>query len=68
MSITHDRPEGEAPWYLLKSSILMITVTILAIVGLAFDVVSRPDAPASGYRIIENGVISGGDRSETERR
>ncbi|MFZ3584869.1 hypothetical protein ACOI1H_22350 [Loktanella sp. DJP18] len=62
MSITHDRPEGDVPWYLLRSSILMITMTILAIAGIALDHVTQADAPATGYRTFENRAVTQGGR------
>lgn len=62
MSITHDRPEGDVPWYLLRSSILMITMTILATVGIALDHVTQADAPAPAYRTFENRAVTPGGR------
>ena len=60
MSIIDDRPRGDVPWYRLKSSILMFTVTIVAVLGILLDPASR-DVPASaGYRIVDNGTISTG--------
>ena len=67
MSIAHERPEGEVPWYLLKSSILMISVTVLAILAIAFDYTTRDPVPAGGYRIVDNGTIVNGGGPEIHR-
>lgn len=60
MSIIDQRPAANVPWYRLKSSIVMITVSILAVLGILFDPAAQDIAPASGYRIVENGTITNG--------
>ena len=64
MSITDHRPAGDIPWYRLKSSIVMITVTILAVLALLLDPASDDILPASSYRIVDNGTIMNGTPSQ----
>ena len=65
MSITDHRPAGEVPWYRLKSSIVMITVTVLAVLGLLLDPASDDIVPAASYRIVDNGTIMNGSAPQT---
>ena len=60
MSIADHRPAGDIPWYRLKSSIVMIVVTVLAVLGLVLDPASDDIAPAAGYRIVDSGTIMTG--------
>ncbi len=68
MTISNDNPDSDGPWYLWKSSIIMISVTIIAIASIAYDVLSQDAAPATGFRIIENGTIMSGDPVDSNLR
>jgi hypothetical protein len=43
----------------------MITLTIVAVGGLALDYVANDQTPVPGYRIVENGTIVGGARDDS---
>ncbi len=58
MSIANDTPESDLPWYRMKSSIMMITVTLIALASVVFDYTGRDNTPAAGFRLVENGTIS----------
>lgn len=57
MSTTDHAPTRDVPWYRLKSSVVMMTVTVLAVLGLLLDPASDDIVPASSYRIVDNGTI-----------
>lgn len=65
MQATDKRPARDVPWYQLRSSITMITLTIVAVGGLALDYVANDQTPVPGYRIVENGTIVGGARDDS---
>ena len=50
--------DHDVPWYQLKSSIVMITVTILAVIGVVLDPSAQEMTRASGFRIVESGAIT----------
>ena len=58
MSIANDTPESDLPWYRMKSSIVMITVTLIAFASVVFDYIGQDNAPAVGFRLVDNGTIS----------
>ena len=57
MASTDDRTGTDVPWYRMRSSIVMITVSILAVMAILLDPLARDITPAATYRIVENGVI-----------
>jgi hypothetical protein len=65
MQTTESRPLGDVPWYQLRSSIVMITLTIVAFSGLVLDYAANDQTPVQGYRIVENGTIVGGARGDS---
>lgn len=60
MTITNDHPESHVPWYMLRSSIMMIVATIITITGVAYDHVATDVAPPTGILLAENGKILNG--------
>ncbi|SHF27056.1 hypothetical protein SAMN05444339_104317 [Loktanella atrilutea] len=68
MSITHETPEADVPWYRMKSSILMIPVTLIALASVVLDYVGRDATPDSGFRLVENGTIMNGNRASSYQR
>ncbi len=65
MQTTDHSCDGDLPWYQLRSSIMMITLTVVAVGGLALDYVAQDQAPVPAYRIVDNGTIVGGTRGDS---
>ncbi|SEN83544.1 hypothetical protein SAMN04488003_14210 [Loktanella fryxellensis] len=45
------------PWYMMRSSILMICVTVVGLIGIAADQFGGDSAPTGNFRVMENGII-----------
>ena len=68
MTIAHDNPDSDGPWYLWKSSIVMISMTIIVSISIAIDFLDQDMTPQSSFRIVENGTIMSGGSAESRLR
>ena len=68
MTIASDNPDSDGPWYLWKSSIVMISMTIIVSFSVAVDYLDQDMTPKSDLRIVENGTIVSGGSVESRMR